>query len=133
MWIRREEAVVGCRGPRARRGVALLALCALTLTLAGPLLVPALSGDAPYCCRSGRCCCDSRNSSTDAFHLKTTCGCARPDGTVVVFALPLGLLAPGPALSDLAPAEPLSSCPAPIPRDADLSPPDEPPRLLPIA
>ena len=117
------------RGLRARQGVALLVLCALTLALAGPVLVPALGGDAPFCCRSGRCCCDSRNNSPNALHLKTTCRCARPDGTAVVFALPLGLLRPGPTLSDPTPAGPLASRPVPIPREGDLSPPDEPPRL----
>jgi len=112
-----------------KRCVALLALTALTLALAGPLLVPAVGGDAPYCCRSGRCCCDSRNNSPNTIHLKTTCRCARPDGTAVVFALPLGLLSPGPALSDPAPAGLLSSRPVPILQDGDLSPPDQPPRL----
>ena len=112
-----------------RRCVALLALCALTLALAGPLLAPVLGGDSTYCCRSGRCCCDSGDDSPDGLDLKTACRCARPDGTAVVFALPLGLLAPGPGLSDATSAEPLASRPIPVPRDGEATPPDQPPRL----
>ena len=114
---------------RVRPCVALLVLCALTLALAGPLLVAGVGGDAAYCCRSGRCCCDSGNDSPDHLDLKTACRCARPDGTAVVFALPLGLLAPGPALLNPALAEPLASRPVPLPKDGETSPPDQPPRL----
>jgi hypothetical protein len=109
--------------------VALLALGALTLALAGPLLVLAPGGDASYCCRSGRCCCDSGNDSPERLDLKTACRCARPDGTAVVFALPLGWLAPGPALSDPALAEPLARRRVPTPQDGETSPLDQPPRL----
>jgi hypothetical protein len=109
--------------------VTLLALSALTLALAGPLLGLGFEGDPTYCCRSGRCCCDSEDDSPDGLVLETTCRCARPDGQAIAFAIPLGLLAPGPALLDAARAEPLVSRPVPIPQDGESSPPDQPPRL----
>ena len=113
----------------ARRCVALLAQCALTLALAGPLLGLGFGEGPTYCCRSGHCCCDPGNDSSDDLVLETACRCARPDGTAIAFAIPLGLLSPGPALSDAAPAEPLASRPVPIPQDGETSPPDQPPRL----
>lgn len=109
--------------------VALLALCALILALAGPLLVAGLGGDPTYCCRSGRCCCDSGNDSPGRVDLKAACRCARPDGTAFVLALPLGLLTPGPAVSNPALADPLASRPVPMLQDGERPPPDQPPRL----
>lgn len=125
---------VGPRPPGASRSgartwLALVALASLVVALAGPLLAPGMGPDPTYCCRSGRCCCDSGEDSPGHLDLKTACRCARPDGTAIAFALPLGLLTPGPALTDPAPGEELTSRPVPRPKDGETSPPDQPPRL----
>ena len=116
-------------GLGVRQCVALLALCALALALAGPLLGPSIGADPTYCCRSGRCCCDSGEASPDHLDLKTACRCARPDGTALAFAIPLGLLELEPELLDPAVADPLVPDAAPMPQDGEISLPDQPPRL----
>ena len=112
-----------------RRCVAMLTLGALTLSLAGPLLGRSLgSSDPTYCCRAGRCCCDSGKESPDRLDFKTACSCARPDQAAFALGIPPGLLVPDATVSSPAPAELLapSSTPAP-PREA-VEPPERPPR-----
>jgi hypothetical protein len=111
------------------QGVAALVLTAFTLTLAGPLLVPGTGADPTFCCRSGRCCCDSGKESPESRELKTACRCARPDGSAVVFALPLGVLSVSIALAAPATAGPLGPLPAAVPLEGEPTPPDQPPRL----
>jgi len=117
------------RGLRAKQGVALVVLSVLILALTGPLLGSSMGADPTFCCRSGRCCCDSARDASGRLDLKAACRCARPDGSAIPFALPLGLLAPGLALADPSPAEPVVPWPAPLPQDGKASPPDQPPRL----
>lgn len=117
-----------CAGPAARRCVALLALSVLTLALAGPLVGLGFGGDPTFCCRSGRCCCDSEDSP-EGLVLEAACRCARADGTALALTIPHGLLAPGPTLVDAAPAELHVSRPVPVPQDGESSPPDQPPRF----
>lgn len=116
-------------GLGVRQGVAVLTLGALVLALAGPLLGPGIGADPTYCCRAGRCCCDSGKASPDHLDLKTACRCARPDGTSVAFSIPQALLAPEPELLDPEVAERFAPRPAPRPRDGETAPPDRPPRL----
>jgi hypothetical protein len=111
------------------QGAAVLVLTALTLTLAGPLLVPGAGVDPSFCCRSGRCCCDSGEEHPESRELKAACRCARPDGSAVVFALPLGVLSASAALTAPATAEPLAPLPAAVPQEGEPTPPDQPPRL----
>lgn len=106
----------------------MLALCALTLSLAGPLLGPGLGGDPTYCCRAGRCCCDSGKESQDRLDFKTACGCARPGQAAVALGIPLGLLVVKPTVSSPAPADRLAPSSSPAPRREALDPPEHPPR-----
>jgi hypothetical protein len=112
-----------------RQCIALLALCTLTLALAGPLLGLSLGEEPTFCCRSGRCCCDSGEDSPAGPDLKAACRCPRPDGAALAVALPAGVLAPSSTLTQPAPAEPLARPPAPAPREGERQPPDQPPRL----
>jgi hypothetical protein len=125
------SGLAGCFG--VREGAAVLVLTALTLTLAGPLLVSGAGVDPTFCCRSGRCCCDSGKESTEHRELKAACRCARPDGSAVVFALPLGVLSVSAALTAPATAEPLGPLPAAVPQEGEPTPPDQPPRPSPRA
>jgi hypothetical protein len=113
----------------AKRCVAVLALVAVIAALGQPLLTLGLGGDPTYCCRSGRCCCDSGKDSPTGLDLKAACRCARPDGTALAVALPAGVLAPGSTLTPPALADPLARPPAPAPRAGERPPPDQPPRL----
>jgi hypothetical protein len=117
---------------RLRQGTAVLVLAAVTLTLAGPLLAPGAGADHPYCCRSGRCCCDSGKDSTEGAAFKATCRCARPDGSAGFFALPLGLLMPCATLSVPVAAEPVVPPLYPTPRAGVATVPEQPPRASPI-
>ncbi len=113
----------------AKQYVAVLALVAVIAALGQPLLTLGLDGGATYCCRSGRCCCESDGGSPAGLDLKAACRCARPDGTALAVALPAGVLAPGSTLTPPALGEPLARPPAPSPRQGERTPPDQPPRL----
>ena len=113
----------------ARRGIALVALAALALALAGPLLGPGIGADLTYCCRSGRCCCDSGQASPDHLDLKTACRCARPGGMGLVFSVPPMQLEPETALAAPEPGESTVPRPDAEPQDGMPSPLDPPPKL----
>jgi hypothetical protein len=111
-----------------KRSIAAPTLCALTLSFAGPLFGPGLGGDPVYCCRSGRCCCDSGRESADRLDFKAACGCARPGPAAEVLGIPLGLLVAEPTVSTPAPASRVAPCLTPIPRREAVAPPEHPPR-----
>jgi hypothetical protein len=112
------------------QGAAVLVLMTLTVTQAGPLLAPG-AGPAPtFCCRSGRCCCDSGKDSSESRELKVACRCARPDGSAVVFAVPLGVLSMSAMITAPAPAGSLALLPDAAPREGEPTSPDPPPQLF---
>ena len=125
------RSITSCAaGCGAKRCVAVLALVAVTAALGQPLLALGLDGGATYCCRSGRCCCETDDGGSPAgLDLKAACRCARPDGTALTVALPAGVLAPGSTLTPPALADPLVRPPAPAPRAGERPPPEQPPRL----
>lgn len=112
-----------------RQGIAVLVLAVFALTLAGPLVLAGAGGDPTFCRRSGRCCCDSGKESPESGGLKAACPCARPDGSAVLFALPLGVLSASATLAAPAGARPLPAVPPAAPREGEPSPLDQPPRL----
>ncbi len=116
-------------GSGMNRCAALLALFAMTLALAGPLLGLSLGEEPTFCCRSGRCCCDSGEDSPSGLDLKAACRCARPDGAALAVALPAGVLALSSTLTQPALAGPLARPPALVPREGERQPPDQPPRF----
>jgi len=126
------RSVVSLARRLAARGVkgcvATFSLCALTVSLVGPLLGPGPGGDPTYCCRAGRCCCDSGRESADRLDFKTACGCARPSQAAVALGIPLGLLVAEPAVSSPAPADRVAPSLTPIPRREAADPPEHPPR-----
>ena len=115
-----------------RRGVAVGLLVAVILALAGPLLGPGLGTDPTYCCRAGRCCCDSGKKSPEDVNLKTACGCARPGQEAAPFGLPLGLLVADAAVSAPVPADLLWPVAVPQPRMRCVEPLEHPPPPVPL-
>jgi hypothetical protein len=113
---------------RARKRFAALALASILLALGQPLLTHGLEGVGPFCCRSGRCCCDSGEASPARPDLEAACRCARPDGAALAVALPRGVLPASGSLAPPSPGEAVAPPPAPAPREAELPPPDQPPR-----